>query len=68
MHRKAFTLFELIIIPFILCAIALLVGWIANIVQIVHIISDPITALFIFKCVGVLFAPLGGILGLIGMF
>jgi len=45
-----------------------IVGWIANIVQIVGRIDDPITGLFILKCVGVLAAPLGSVLGIVGMF
>lgn len=68
MHRKAFTIVELLMIPIFLIVIAMLVGWVANIVQIVHTISDPITGLFILKCVGILVAPVGGVLGLIGMF
>lgn len=48
--------------------VAGIVGWIANLVQIVHTASDPITGLFILKCIGVVAAPVGSILGLIGMF
>ena len=38
-------------------------GWVWNIIKIFHTISDPITGMFIFRCVGILFAPLGAILG-----
>lgn len=44
------------------------VGWVANIVQIVSMIADPVTGLLIIKCVGVFLAPLGSVLGIIGMF
>ena len=43
-------------------------GWVGNIVQLVSMVSDPITAMFVLKCVGVFFAPLGSILGVIGFF
>lgn len=39
------------------------VGWILNIIKLITSVSDPITAMFILRCVGVLFAPLGGLLG-----
>ena len=48
--------------------IAGVVGWIANLVQIVGMVSDPITALFLLKCVGLFMAPIGSVLGIIGMF
>ena len=38
-------------------------GWIWNIVKIVGALSDPITGMFVFRCVGVIVAPLGAILG-----
>lgn len=40
-----------------------LVGWIKNIVDIVHAIHDPITGMFIFRCVGIIVGPLGAVLG-----
>lgn len=39
------------------------VGWIANIVTIVHHIADPITAMIVLRFVGIVFFPLGAILG-----
>jgi hypothetical protein len=41
-----------------------IVGWIMNILDIVHTINDPITGLFILRCVGIIVAPLGAVLGL----
>lgn len=38
-------------------------GWIWNIVKIFGAVADPLTALFVLRCVGVFFAPLGAILG-----
>ena len=43
--------------------IAAIYGWIANIVDIIHTVSDPITAMFILRCFGIIAAPLGAILG-----
>ena len=38
-------------------------GWVMNIFDIVAAVSDPITAMFILRCVGIFVAPLGAILG-----
>lgn len=38
-------------------------GYVWNIVKIVGAISDPMTAMFILRCVGAIAAPLGVILG-----
>ena len=43
--------------------LVLVVGWIMNIVEIVATIADPITGMFILRCVGIVVAPLGGVLG-----
>ena len=64
-HMSGVNTFVLFILLFILTCI---VGWVANVVQIVLAISEPITGLYILKCVGVLLAPLGVVLGYIGMF
>jgi len=39
------------------------VGWVWNIVKIIAVVNDPITGMFVFRCVGVVFAPLGAVLG-----
>lgn len=49
------------IIFFILCA----VGWIANIVQ---VLDMPYSTAFFIKMMGLFFAPLGVVLGWIGIF
>lgn len=43
--------------------IAVIVGYIWNIVKIVGAISDPITTMFVLRVVGAFAAPLGVILG-----
>jgi hypothetical protein len=44
------------------------VGWVGNIVQIAMALTDPLTGLFLVKCIGVFLAPLGVLLGWIGFF
>lgn len=53
---------------FLTTVLAGIIGWIANSVQLVHTINDPITVLMVLKCIGILAAPLGAVLGYIGMF
>lgn len=60
--------FSSIELLFVVLWLVAIVGYIANIVQIVGMLDNEITGLFIFKAVGVLAAPLGAILGIIGMF
>lgn len=43
--------------------IALLVGWVMNIIEIVHTFAGPITGMLIARLVGVIAFPLGGVLG-----
>ena len=38
-------------------------GWIMNIVHLFHSASDPITGMFILRCMGVVVPPLGAVLG-----
>ena len=40
-----------------------IVGWVMNLVAIIHTMNLPITGLFIARLVGVFAFPLGGILG-----
>lgn len=50
-----------------LCVLALLgaafIGWIMNIVTIFHTAGDPITGMFIVRCIGIIVGPIGAILG-----
>jgi hypothetical protein len=50
----------LIMVILILAAIG---GWIANVVAIVVTVNDPVSGMFILRCVGVFVAPLGSVLG-----
>jgi hypothetical protein len=40
-----------------------ILGWVMNIFDIVEMVNDPITGMFILRCIGVFVAPLGSILG-----
>ena len=44
------------------------IGWILNIIQLVGMADGEITVLLILKIVGVFAAPLGVILGIVGLF
>jgi len=50
----------LVMLIFWLAAIG---GWVANIVKIFWSAGEPLTAIFIIRCVGVFAAPIGAILG-----
>jgi asparagine N-glycosylation enzyme membrane subunit Stt3 len=39
------------------------IGWVMNIIHIIHIGFDPMTVLQVFRLVGVVFGPLGVVLG-----
>lgn len=58
--QKGFTIVELITV---IVAFVGFGGWIANIVKLVEIVSDPITGMFILRCVGIFVPPLGAIMG-----
>lgn len=63
MHKqKGATLLEFVAL---LIGLLLIGGWIANVVKIVGAISEPLTGLFIIRCVGVFAAPVGAVLGFI---
>lgn len=40
-----------------------LVGWVMNILTIIHTTSAPITGLFVARVAGIFIAPLGAVLG-----
>lgn len=44
--------------------IALIVGWVMNIIEVVHAIDLPVTGMFVFRIIGVFLIPLGGVLGI----
>ncbi len=43
--------------------IAVVYGYVCNIIAIVQTMNDPLAGIFIARCVGIFFAPLGVILG-----
>lgn len=47
----------------IMLVVTVIGGWIANVVAIVNTVGDPLSAMFILRCIGVFFAPLGVVLG-----
>jgi len=53
------------LLAFWACAI---VGWIANIIQVIGAVTGPLTALFVLKALGIVVAPMGSLLGWVGMF
>lgn len=51
---------------FFLCVIGWLLsayGWVANIIKLLSVVNDPVTGLEVLRAVGVLFVPLGVVLG-----
>ena len=40
------------------------IGWIIDLVKIIHHINDPLTAMFVLRIVGIFVVPVGSILGL----
>jgi len=50
-------------IAFFVALIAGIYGWVENIVTLVGSSGDPITGMFLLRCVGIFVAPLGAILG-----
>lgn len=45
------------------CVIGIMIGWIMNVAALVATLNDPISLMEVFRMVGVLFVPLGGVLG-----
>lgn len=62
--QKGFTIVERLSVIVILAGFGGC-GWIANIVKIVGIVSDPITGMFILRCIGIFVPPVGAVLGFV---
>ena len=54
-------------IGFLIFLLACIIGWVANIIQIFGMVSAPVTGMILFKIAGILFFPVGIILGWMGM-
>lgn len=50
-------------VTYLIVIIALAIGWIMNIIEIVTTLSGPITGMLIARLVGTIVFPLGGVLG-----
>jgi len=55
-----------IVVAYLLIIVTMVVGWVMNLVQVVHMGTEAITGLFILKCVGVIVPPVGAVLGYLG--
>lgn len=62
-RQVGYTLIELLSLGWVVVVLALIGGWVMNIMTIVQHANDPITGMFIFRCVGIFVMPLGGVLG-----
>ena len=52
------------VVAFFSLFIAVVYGYVHNIIEMITMIGGPITTMFIARCVGIFLAPLGIILGL----
>lgn len=52
-----------VVLAYIALICGVVYGYVHNIVLLVHSLSDPIGALFVARCVGVIAVPLGVVLG-----
>jgi hypothetical protein len=50
-------------LAYLLALLVGFVGWVLNIIDIVHTIGGPLTAMFVARLIGVLAFPLGAVLG-----
>lgn len=55
---------------YVVGVIAMVIGWIANVIQIVNLAlsHSPVDAFFVLKAIGIFAFPIGGVLGWVGMF
>jgi len=54
------------VLLYIALILAAVIGWVMNIIQIVHMSDGGVTAKLIIKLIGVFAAPLGALMGWIG--
>lgn len=43
--------------------IAAILGWALNLMAVFNTVNDPVTGTFIIRCIGVIVAPIGALLG-----
>jgi hypothetical protein len=58
--RCGFTIAELIICVVFLAGVA---GWVLNLITILRHMTDPITGMFVLRCISVFVFPIGAVLG-----
>ncbi len=56
------TAFATVAVWFLL-VIGSVIGWVMNLIALVHSLGDPITGIFILRCIGLVVVPLGVIFG-----
>lgn len=61
--QKGFTLAEMFFIGYTIIFIVALVGWVMNIVAVVHSSFETISGLLVARIIGIFAAPLGAVLG-----
>lgn len=59
-NQKGFSLTEITIF---IIVIAGAIGWILNVIKVTALFDNPVDAMFVLRCVGILLAPLGAVLG-----
>lgn len=62
-RQEGFTAPELMILVWIVIVGAGVIGWVMNIVAIVHTCCTPLTGMLVVRIVGIFVAPLGAVLG-----
>lgn len=62
-NQKGFTVVEIVMLIYVVVALAAIWGWIWNIVKIVHSDFAVMSGLLICRIVGIFVAPLGAVLG-----
>lgn len=50
-------------ITWLIAAGVLAIGWVMNIITMVHHASDPITTITVVRAIGIFVPPLGGVMG-----
>lgn len=66
--QRGYTLLELMVSGWVIVAFLGIVGYVGNVVQLIHQALDPLTVLVILKLVGLVIPPLGALMGWIGFF
>jgi hypothetical protein len=54
-----------VVFAYVLAIVVGAFGWVANVVDVIHlaVANSPLTAMFVLRIAGIVFAPLGAVLG-----